>query len=155
VHLQNGILKYFNPLDGKYYDQPTRQARYALVMISNYQITHNEAYLHQALLQVNHLLASAVHSRGALYFPFHYLFPRVTAPDGSAMIPPWYSAMAQGRALAALVRLYIVTGNERYAQGAYETFQSFKNLKDDSLPWTVYVNSAGNLWFEEYPLPKP
>ncbi|HVM18158.1 MAG TPA: D-glucuronyl C5-epimerase family protein [Gaiellaceae bacterium] len=32
--------------------------------------------------------------------------------------PPWYSAMAQGQATSALVRAHLLTGAERYADGA-------------------------------------
>ncbi len=152
LNLRNGIVKYFR--HGKLYDHPGRQALHALQAVSGFQKTGNRAYLLRAEAQVKHLLSTAVKSRGALFFPFPFVFERIATTNGR-MNAPWYSAMTQGQILAALCRLYQATGKIEYANAAAATFQSFKILRRPSGPWTMSLDSSKYLWFEEYPSNPP
>jgi hypothetical protein len=131
---------------GRLYDHPVAQAQYALDLLNSYRITGDAAYLNRARLQAQRLIDRAVTARGAWYFPYAFDF----ANAGEVHRAPWYSAMAQGQALSVFVRLFEVTADEKYLQAAGWALNSFKNLPDGA-PWTVAVDAAGYLWFEEYP----
>lgn len=142
-----GVIMYEK--DGKLYNHPVRQASYALKLLNGYTVTGNTEYLTLAERQAQRLLDKAVSSRGALYFPYPFDFARHSDPN-DVMQAPWYSAMAQGQALSAFVRLYQFTKKTEYRTAATLAYNSFKNLRSSSAPWTVFIDSNDFLWFEEY-----
>jgi hypothetical protein len=158
----DGVIK--RDINGVYYDYPVGQGLYALSMLNGYRVTGNPEYLKRAELQGRRLLAIAVHSRGAMYFPYEFDFPRHGNPN-DLMVRPWYSAMAQGRALSTFVRLYEATGDNTWLNAATLTFNSFTKPRTDAdlherdgqgdAPWTVWVDASHQLWFEEYPKDPP
>jgi hypothetical protein len=115
----------------------------------SYLASGDVTYLARAELQAQRLIDTAVISRNAMYFPYPFDFKRhgVTA---DTMVAPWYSAMAQGQALTLFVRLHEITANAAYLTAAASTFNSFLNLKAPGVPWTVFIDGTGHLWFEEY-----
>jgi hypothetical protein len=60
---------------------------------------------------------------------------------------PWYSALAQGQAISALVRAHELTSDERYLVAARQGFESF--LVDVAEGGVSYTDDKGQLWFEE------
>jgi D-glucuronyl C5-epimerase C-terminus len=147
VHDAAGVRMY--RIGSTLYNHPVDQAQYAIALIYSYLASGNVAYLDRARAQAQRLIDTAVASRGAIYFPYPFNFAR-HGVSADTMIAPWYSAMAQGQALTVFVRLFEITGDPAYRTAADLTFNSFKNPRAAGVPWTVLVNSAGYLWFEEY-----
>ncbi|MFX0201771.1 MAG: D-glucuronyl C5-epimerase family protein [Candidatus Hodarchaeota archaeon] len=81
-------------------------------------------------------------------YPFRYeIFNRILEPN-------WYSCIAQGHVLAALVKLYETTNNSKYLGMAKKTQKSFLQVRNEvgqKKPWISFVDDAQYLWFEEYP----
>jgi hypothetical protein len=71
------------------------------------------------------------------------------------MVAPWFSSIAQGRAIAAFLRMYDATGEDEWLAAARRAFQSFLNYREDWRPWTVFVDDRNYLWLEEYPKDPP
>ncbi len=136
-------------VNGVAYDHPVAQAQFAIGLIASYQNSGEPAYLGRAEAQVQRLIDTAVLSRTAMYFPYPFGFNMHGNP-ADTMVAPWYSAMAQGQALSALVRLFEATGDPAYQDAAHLVFNSFANLRAADVPWTVFVDGSGYLWFEEY-----
>ncbi|HEX7195231.1 MAG TPA: cell wall-binding repeat-containing protein [Candidatus Limnocylindria bacterium] len=133
--------------DGRWYDHPVGQAQYVVNMLRNYRLKPDQVYLDLAIANADRLLDRAVRHGGALFFPYSFDFG---LHGRGTMNAPWYSGMAQGIALSGFVRLYEVTGNDRWLQAAHDTFASFKVPRQAGKPWFAVVEN-GNLWFEEYP----
>ena len=147
VHDAAGVRMY--RIGSTLYNHPVDQAQYAIALIYSYQASGNVAYLDRARANAQRLIDTAVTSRGAIYFPYPFNFAR-HGVSSDTMIAPWYSAMAQGQALTVFVRLFEITGDPAYRTAADLTFNSFRNLRAAGVPWTVLVDSAGYVWFEEY-----
>jgi hypothetical protein len=60
---------------------------------------------------------------------------------------PWWSAMAQGQALSALVRAYQRTDDPRYRTAATTALQTFTRTQSDG---GVSVVDAGHTWYGQY-----
>ncbi|HET8586663.1 MAG TPA: D-glucuronyl C5-epimerase family protein, partial [Candidatus Limnocylindria bacterium] len=145
VHDASGVRMYL--LNGVMYDHPVAQAQYALQLLNNYRMNGNPDYLARAELQAHRLIDRRVVSRNAWYYPYPF-----NADSGAnLLVAPWYSAMAQGLALAVFVWLSEMKGDAIYAEAATMTFNSFTNNRVSSGPWTVWVDGGGYLWLEEYP----
>ncbi|WP_344173315.1 D-glucuronyl C5-epimerase family protein [Pilimelia columellifera] len=135
-------------IGGRAFDHPVLQAQFMLTRLSSYRHNGDPRYLARVEAHAERLLANAVHSTGAIYFP--YSFDWALHGDRSdLMVAPWYSAMAQGQALSAFVRLHAVTGKTRYADAVEKIFNSFTVRRGAGTPWTTDVE-RGYLWFEEY-----
>ncbi|HEX5740907.1 MAG TPA: D-glucuronyl C5-epimerase family protein [Pilimelia sp.] len=136
-------------VDGVSYDHPVLQAQWIITRLASFGHNRDPAYLRGAELHAARLLHNAVRARGALYLPYPFDWP-LHFDRADMMVAPWYSAMAQGQALSAFTRLHAVTGAARYRAAAEGLFASFRNLRARTGPWTVDVDRAGYLWFEEY-----
>jgi hypothetical protein len=66
---------------------------------------------------------------------------------------PWASAIAQGQAASLLVRLFRLTGDERYATAARDALAPMRRASD--LPGGVRARLGGLPFFEEYPTDPP
>jgi hypothetical protein len=141
----------YKVVNGIRYDHPIRQATVVTDMVDSYRLTGNTAYLDRARANAGRLLATAVRSGDALFFPYPYDYS--LHRDPAAMLrAPWFSAMAQGKALSAFVRLCEATGEQKWRDAAEATFRSF--LIRGPLagrPWVVHVDTGRYLWFEEFP----
>ncbi len=133
--------------DGRWYDHPVGQAQYVVNMLRNYRLDPRQQYLDLAVANANRLLQRAVRHQGALFFPYGFDFE---LHGRGTMKAPWYSGMAQGIALSGFVRLWEVTGDEKWMTAARDTFLSFRVPRQAGTPWFAVVEN-GNLWFEEYP----
>jgi hypothetical protein len=143
------VLKRVN---GVLYDHPVRQALTAIRMADGYRLTGDSTYLDRATRNAGRLLTRATPSGRALFFPYPYSFALHGNPN-EVLRAPWYSAMAQGLALTAFVRLHEVTGEQQWRDAADATFESLKIRGPRSAPWVVHLDGSGYLWLEEYPFP--
>jgi hypothetical protein len=145
-------------IGGRVVDHPVRQAQYALAQLNAFRVTGDPDRLQSARRQVDRLIDRGIHQGDAVFFPYPFAFDRHGDP-GDRMSPPWYSAMAQGQALSAFVRLFEATGDPAYRVAADETFASFRNpgipgAAEDRI-WTVFIDADGYYWPEEYPAAIP
>ncbi len=65
------------------------------------------------------------------------------------MVSPWFSGMAQGRALEVLTHAFEITGDEQYLVGAKNIIKSLY-ISIDEGGTTIKTDNDG-WWFEEYP----
>jgi heparosan-N-sulfate-glucuronate 5-epimerase len=66
---------------------------------------------------------------------------------------PWYSALAQGQGISALVRAHGLTGDPAYRHTATRAFESFtRNLDGGGVR---HVDEQGRWWLEEYVVQPP
>ena len=66
---------------------------------------------------------------------------------------PWYSALAQGQGISALVRACKVSGDARYLDAARSAFASFQRPIAEG--GVAVTDESGDLWFEEYIVSPP
>jgi hypothetical protein len=132
------------------WEYPVGQAWSAIVSSASYQLTGNPAYLRRAELNAERLVQRRVTYRGGWFFPYSYDFA-VEGDDALLLRAPWYSAMAQGRALSAFVRLYQVTGQSRWRAAADATMRSFEVPPSGGRPFVSWVDGEAHLWLDEYP----
>jgi hypothetical protein len=135
--------------NGVLYDHPVAQAQYALQLIHAYEVTGNATYLTRAVANAQRLRDRSLLTGGARFYPYPFDF--ALHGDASDTIRhPWYSAMAQGLALAMFVRLSQVTHRRLWRATADETYRSFLVVPKTGQPWASRVDANGLLWFEEY-----
>lgn len=135
-------------VNGTAHYHPVRIAQQALSDLEGYRHSGNVASLERAQRSVDRVLEHVARARDGIYYPYEFDFALADDPD-DMMKAPWYSAMAQGQMLSALVRLHATTGDDRYREAAMATFQTFVNERSGGDPWTVFVDD-GYLWLEEY-----
>ncbi len=140
--------------DSKRYYHPVAIAQQALAYLESYRINEDPRYLERARTYADQLAAIGTRARGALYFPYRFSFT-LAGNRRDVMKPPWYSAMAEGQALSLMVRLFELTGEQRYRTLADSIFTSFLRPRASGVPWTVFVDGDGYLWLEEYPKSPP
>ena len=66
---------------------------------------------------------------------------------------PWYSALAQGQGISALVRAHKESRNDRYLEAAAQAFDSFRHPLQCG--GVAFTDETGDLWFEEYIVSPP
>lgn len=71
----------------------------------------------------------------------------------SPLKAPWYSGLAQGQGISALVRAFMDTGSEVYMQAATAALQPFFHQVADG--GVIDIDSRGDVWFEEYLVSPP
>jgi len=146
LNIRNG-LPYYNPIT---------LVNFGLAFLSNYIDTQLPRHLQIARNHADRLIAEANEFDGVYYFPYKFDFALHGRSDEvDQMIAPWYSGLAQGRALGLFVRMYRTTGEERYLDAAHKTFGSLLRPRNENVPWVVEVDSAGFFWIEEYPATRP
>jgi hypothetical protein len=135
---------------GHIYNHPVSQGAYAIENINSYRLTGNQAYLDIAVRNGQRLIDTHTESDGAWYFPYDFDFA-VVGDTSETLRAPWYSGMAQGRALSTFVRLYQATGDLKWRDAADSTFASLNQAPSGSAPYGVHLDAQGRLWLEEYP----
>jgi hypothetical protein len=135
---------------GKLHNHPVNQGLYALVNLNSYRLTGNTAYLDIAERNAQRLIDTHVESEGAWYFPYDFDSP-VAGDTSEEMRAPWFSGMAQGRALNVFARLYEATRDDKWLTAADATFLSMELAPNGTDPYGVYVDGLHRLWLEEYP----
>jgi hypothetical protein len=66
---------------------------------------------------------------------------------------PWFSALAQGQGISALVRAHKESGEARYLEAARLAFASFHQSIEKG--GVAFTDDQGDLWFEEYIVSPP
>jgi heparosan-N-sulfate-glucuronate 5-epimerase len=123
-------------------------AQWGLGAYERYLAGEGEEWLHAACVcaddlvdtqeQEGPLMGGWLHTQ-----PFMHTFP---------LNPPWFSAMAQGEGASLLVRVYVETGAERYAQAAR---RALLPLEVDATDGGVRALLGGSSFPEEYPTTPP
>jgi heparosan-N-sulfate-glucuronate 5-epimerase len=65
---------------------------------------------------------------------------------------PWYSGLAQGQGISALLRCHSATQDTKYLEAAKRAFESLTKSVDDG---GVLYREGNDLWIEEYIVTKP
>lgn len=66
---------------------------------------------------------------------------------------PWYSGLAQGQGVSALLRAHALTGNESYLAAARDAFEPLRRTTEDG--GVLCRDAAGYTWIEEYLVTPP
>ena len=149
-HDKYGVRMYLS--GGRLWNYPGGQARYGLQNLNAYRITEDAFYLRRATAQAQRLLDTHISVNGAWFYPLRFSrYRHSKVNNGELMKAPWYGGMAQGGALSLMVRMYEVTGDEKYLAAAKATLNSFLRMGPAAGPWVVNLDSAQRLWIQEWP----
>jgi heparosan-N-sulfate-glucuronate 5-epimerase len=123
------------------YRNPATVGEWGLQQYSYFCLGKGRGHLAQARRAANWLAAHQLRGGGWAYrFVFH---------EGPVLLsPPWISALAQGRALSLLSRVYAVTPDPKYLRAARLALGPFaRNYAHGG----VASSWMGRPWYEEYP----
>jgi hypothetical protein len=137
---------------GRKVHHPLVIARYGITLLQSYRITHDPAFVLRAQVNASYLIKTAISRDGALYIPYRFTYA-LFGNRSDLIRAPWYSAMNQGAALSLFLRLYEVTGEQRWRSAADSTFATFVQRRSTKRPWISFVPRRYDrryLWFEEY-----
>jgi hypothetical protein len=143
-----GVRMFKVPGDPRIWDHPVAQAQYALLNLNSYRLTGNRVYLDRAAANAARLVEKQTMSEGAAFYPYPFDWHFY---GDTVCTAPWYSAMAQGQALSAFVRLYQATQDPQWKAAADRTFESLAQAPATDRPFASWVDDTGRLWLEEYP----
>jgi len=147
----DGVMLF--PYKEKNYYHPVFIALWGLKLINAYKNTKEEKYLNLARFKADRIIQETVFYDDLPYFPYWFDF-KFSGKGQGGMKAPWFSGMAQGRALSLFILLYDVTGEKKYLEYANETFKTLTILREQKkeVPWVTYIDDRGYLWIEEYPI---
>lgn len=155
-HSVEDAIEMPNLLEKTVYNQtghhPMRTARVMGQFLHGFWETGDERFLTKAGEMSEALVQEEiVESDGAYFIKYGFDYSNSNW-DLSA---PWFSAMSQGVALSAHLRLWEFTNNQKHRDIADSIFQSFLNARmSNETPWVSAVDDSGYLWLEEYPQPE-
>ncbi len=128
----------------------TSISQLALYNIAEYKETGTERFLERAITQADAIIDLAEVRDEQMWLPYDYEF----ALNGEAaytIMPPWYSAMAQGQALSVFSRLSELQPDEqKWIDARDRLFATFLQVDRYPEPFTLSFDDAGHLWFEEF-----
>jgi len=127
---------------GRQYN-PIAIAQYGLGFYNRYVKEKKEEYLNKFLVQCDWLVDNLEKNKYGLYVWMHHFDWEYFRTLKS----PWYSSLAQGAGISALVRAYIITNDSKYIESASKAFKSFNKAIEDG--GVVYYDRNGDVWFEE------
>lgn len=148
----NGVIMFV--YKGNKYYHPVGLSGAALHNIFSYITTQNSEYLARAEKYMQKLIDLSYSIDDNIYLTYDFDID-VHGNGYDSLVAPWYSGMAQGMGLAALVRLYIITGNSKYIESAKKVYSTFKGFRSQYETWTVFIDEDGYYWIEEYPINYP
>lgn len=128
---------------------------YNITFICHYALYHHACFLKfgrepdlRRFLELSHwILAHGQESADALLFPYTFAYPH------ARLLPPWISALGQGRVLSVLARAYAATRDERFLVGACKAMTPFEHAVSDAGVQARFPD--GGVAFEEYPAAAP
>ena len=124
---------------------PVSVANHALSDYAAYNATYQAIHLQKFLNNANWLVGNALPKGN--YSILEYQFPWPTYD----LKKPWYSGMAQGRAIEVLVKAHQVTGDKKYLDTARSLLNAlFVEVKDGGV---TYKTPNDGWWYEEYARP--
>ncbi len=139
---------------GELYYQPVNMCHRAFEIVAAYRKTGDSTYLNLAQRHIERLIKESIEYDGAIYYTYA-MDHKVHSMDRAPLNAPWHSGMAQGEILGLMTRMFWATGDSSYIDYAQKTFKSFLRPRGDCKPWTVFVDSLGCYWIEEYPTEPP
>lgn len=137
-------------IGGKLYYHPVGLALLGLKYVASYWVTKDRTYLVLAKRMAAGLEKISVTARGAIWFPYRFRFA-MHGNTRETLIPPWYSAMAQGQALSLFTKLWLETRDPQYKALADRTYASLRAFGRRSFPWVSWIDKSRYAWLEEYP----
>lgn len=144
-----GVRVFKADWDGKIYDHPVAQAQYALAALESYRLSDDEEYLDVAIKNAQRIIDRKHVIHNAWYFPYDFDFDLYRNGQG-VLTAPWASGMASGQALSTFVRLYEVTGDQKWRDAADHAFNAFLQAPDGAGYFSSFIDDDGLLWLEEY-----
>ena len=151
-HDSDGVIL-FEWQGGLYY-HPVNLCHRAFGLISAYRVTGDSVFYDLVRKYADRLMAESMEFDGAVYFPYPFDY-HVNQQEEGLLTALWFSGMAQGEALMVMVRTFLATGDSTYLEHAHKIFGSFSRLHGEADPWTVFIDSRGCYWIEEYPVWEP
>lgn len=146
---ENGVplLNYGGKI-GKQYN-PIAIAQYGLGNFNLYKQTGSVTFKEKALTQANWLVENLIKNDKAIpvwmhNFDWNYV---------KKLKAPWYSGLAQGQGISLLVRVFKLTGDEKYRDTAEKAFISLKTEVADG--GVISTDEERNIWIEEYLITPP
>ncbi len=121
---------------------PVFIAEFALYNFDDFVLTGNTTYLERFLRHVNWLVTNQVVEDGLGVWVYDFDFPRYGCRA------PWISGMAQGQAISALVRAYIVTHNDTYLSSARLALEAFRRGVEEG--GVTLLDEQGRPFYLEY-----
>jgi len=121
---------------------PVTISRDALDHFNAFRKSGDKAQLIIGLRNVDWLVGNlSKNYKGVYVWLYNFDYPRY------GLKAPWYSGMAQGLGISALVNAYILTGEQKYLDTATKAFVSFtKDIEDGGVRYPC----QGGYWYEEY-----
>ena len=133
------LIDYGPPIGIQY--NPVEICHYALANYYTYQTTNNPQYLETFLIQANWLVRNARQNSDFTVWEYNFDWPTFNCTQ------PWISAMAQGEAISALTRAYVLTGNQTYLQTAQTATKAYEH---ETTQGGIRTTEANDIWYEEY-----
>lgn len=133
------------------YNHPVGQASDGISSLESWRLTGDRRFLKQALGNAHRLVDRRIESRGAWFFPYPYDFA-LHGNKSDVITAPWYSAMAQGKALSLFSRLQAETKDPQWGVALTRTLASLSlgPTRDAAVPFVSWVDANNRLWLEEY-----
>jgi heparosan-N-sulfate-glucuronate 5-epimerase len=121
---------------------PVTITHVALEAYNNYKISGNATSKQIFLNNSNWIVSNAVPHGNYSVLEYHFPWPQYN------LKPPWYSAMAQARALQVLINAHEITADQKYLDTAKKLLNSFfVEVKDGGV---TYKTPNDGWWYEEY-----
>jgi hypothetical protein len=139
---------------GKHYYHPVGLCHMGYSLLASFRKSNDSTHLALLLKYIDRLIAESDEFDGAVYYPYKIKY-KVHGMTEGLLAAPWYSGMAQGEILGLLTRTFEVTQDSTYLDYAHKTFNSFLRIQGEAEPWTVFVDTSGCYWVEEYPVWEP
>ena len=156
VQDSEGVILVEAAEDSRLYYHPVQMSNWGLALHDNWKTTGNAGFLQLAIKHADRIIEEAVYIDGVMYLLYNFDFRLHQLSDPIDFLPaPWYSGMAQGRAMALFVRLYKELGDEKYLQACHDMFPSFLRIRGEYEMFTAEVDPANFYWIEEYPRSVP
>ena len=95
------------------------------------------------------LVANLVRNRGGVEVWMHHF----DWPYRETLRNPWYSGLAQGQGVSALLRAGRISGEGRYTEAAERAFRAIETPIGEG--GVLYFDEAGDPWIEEYLVTPP
>ena len=124
---------------------PLHVAQEALILYDRHNRTADEKTFTSFINNSNWLVENAVSNGNYSVLPYNFTWPPYVTN------PPWYSALAQSKAIDVLAKAHQVTGNQTYLDVAKSLLNAFFVEVDDG-GVTLKTPDKG-WWYEEYAKP--
>lgn len=136
------LLDYKGKL-GKQYN-PIAIAQYGLGSYNLFKQNGDESCLKKSIIVADWLTDNLTRNKSGCWVWNHLFDWEYFKPLRS----PWYSALAQGQGISALLRIHSQTGDVRYKDAADKAFKTLMTPINNG--GVLHIDSDGYWWLEEY-----